>query len=75
MAYRLGFQAFTTMAWVQSLVREVRSQKPCSEAKIIIIGTLIWEFWIMISLSCWGTERMLETKTTNSTTINLSLIQ
>lgn len=31
-------------------------------------------FWIMISLSCWGTEHMLEHNTTKSTMINLPLI-
>ena len=29
----LGLSAFTAGAWVQSLVRELRSHKPCGEAK------------------------------------------
>ena len=33
----LGLGAFTAVARVQSLVREIRSRKPCGMAKIIII--------------------------------------
>ena len=33
MAYWLGFQAFTAVAQVQSLVGELRSHKLCSSAK------------------------------------------
>ena len=33
MAWWLGFQAFTAVAWIQSLVGELRFHKPCGVAK------------------------------------------
>ena len=38
MSWWLGFPAFTAMARVQVLVRELRPHKPCSETKCVCVG-------------------------------------